>query len=158
MGIFSKKESLSAQDVRKTMQPFIEMVKDIEMKASAIDEMSKDWISKTEEVMGLIYSYKSKSIAESQRLIQLLMKGAITPEANSAAAKSFDFLSDQIDERISMITQSLIDSGMSFELGIEFHINSWKRASKISPKEIANFGKLMAGGTQWDWINETSWT
>lgn len=158
MGIFVKKESYSAQDVRQMMQPIIDLVKEIEKKASAIDGMSKDWISDTVETVALIYSFDAKCVAESQRLIQLLLKGAMSSAAHSAAMKSLNFLSDQRDERFAFITQSLIDSGMPYKLGIEFHKNSWKRASEISPKEIANFEKLMAGATKWDWINETSWT
>ena len=41
MGIFGKKETYSAQDVRQTMQPIIDLLKDIEIKANPVKSLNK---------------------------------------------------------------------------------------------------------------------
>jgi hypothetical protein len=157
MGLFSKKPSQNAQEVRQMMEPFLEMVYQIEGKASEIDLSSKGWIKESQEVFALIYVFNASVTVEAKKLIGLLLEGKISTAAHHAAMQTFNLLSDQIDARMADITQSLIDSGMSFKLGIEFFKNSWKRASEVSPIALAELEKEMGGSNKWDWINEKSW-
>jgi hypothetical protein len=157
MGLFSKKPSHNAQDVRQMMEPFLEMVYQIEGKASEVDQSSKEWVKEIQEVVSLIYVFNASVTIEAKKLIGLLLDGKISTAAHHAAMQTFNLLSDQTDARLGDITQSLIDSGVSSKLGIEFFKNSWKRATEISPIAMAELEKEMGGSTKWGWINETSW-
>ena len=157
MGLFSKKPSHNSQEVRQMMEPFLEMVKQIESTASGIDQSSNGWIEKTQEVVSLIYVFTASTTSEAKKLIGLVAEGKISTTAHHAAMQTFNFLADQTDERMALITQALIDSGMSYELGIDFFKNSWKRAKEISPMAMAELEKGMGGSTKWSWINKTSW-
>ena len=157
MGLFSNKPSQNSQEVRQMMEPFLEMVKQIESTASGIDQSSNGWIEKTQEVVSLIYVFTASTTSEAKKLIGLVAEGKISTAAHHAAMQTFNFLADQTDERMALITQALIDSGMSYELGIDFFKNSWKRAKEISPMAMAELEKGMGGSTKWSWINKTSW-
>ena len=157
MGLFSKKPSHNSQEVRQMMEPFLEMVKQIESTASGIDQSSNGWIEKTQEVVSLIYVFTASTTSEAKKLIGLVAEGKISTAAHHAVMQTFNFLADQTDERMALITQALIDSGMSYELGIDFFKNSWKRAKEISPMAMAELEKGMGGSTKWSWINKTSW-
>jgi hypothetical protein len=157
MGLFNKKPSQNAQEVRQMMEPFLEMVYQIEGAANEIDQSSKEWIKESQEVVSLIHVFNASVTVEAKKLIGLLIEGRISTAAHHAAMQTFNLLSDQTDARLADITQSLIDSGMSSKLGIEFFKNSWKRATEIAPMAMADLEKEMGGSTKWDWINEKSW-
>ena len=157
MGLFSKKPSQNAQEVRQMMEPFLEMVYQIEGAANEIDQSSKGWIQESQEVVSLIHVFNASVTVEAKKLIGLLLEGKISTAAHHAAMQTFNLLSDQTDARLADITQALIDSGVSSKLGIEFFKNSWKRAAEISPIAIAELEKEMGGSTKWGWINEKSW-
>ena len=157
MGLFNKKPTQNAQEVRQMMEPFLEMVYQIEGKANEIDQSSKDWIKETEEVISLIYVFNALTTLEAKKLIALLMEGKISTAAHHAAMQTFNLLSDQTDARIADTTQTLIDSGLSYKLGIKFFKNSWNRATEISPIAMAELEREMGGSTKWGWISKTSW-
>ena len=157
MGLFSKKPDHNAQEVRQMMEPFLEMVKQIEHTANEIDQASSGWIEKTQEVVSLIYVFTASTTLEAKKMIALVAEGKISPAANQAVMQTFNLLTDQTDERMALITQLLIDSGMSYTLGIDFFKNSWKRAKEISPKAMTELEKGMNGSTKWGWISKTSW-
>jgi hypothetical protein len=157
MGLFNKQPSLNAQDVRQMMEPYLQMVHKIEETANGIDQSSKGWIEKTQEVVALIYVFTASTTVEAKKLIGFVKDGSISPAANNAAMQTFGLLTDQTDRRMALITQSLIDSGMSYELGIDFFKNSWKRAKEIAPKEMSELEKGMDGSTKWSWISKISW-
>lgn len=157
MGIFNKKYSLSSNDVKQIILPYIEMIKEIESTASGIDQNSKDWIKQTEEVVAQVYVFTARTHIESKQLMKLFKEGTISDAAGNAAMQSLHLLTDQTDQRMAFITQTLIDSRMSYELGIKFFKNSWSKAKKIAPVEIADLEKDMGKQTKWSWINKTSW-
>ncbi len=157
MGLFSKKPDHNAQEVRQMMEPFLEMVKQIERTANEIDQSSSGWIEKTQEVVSLIYVFTASTTLEAKEMVALVTEGKISPAAHHAVMQTFNLLADQTDERMALITQLLIDSGMSYTLGIDFFKNSWKRAKEISPKAMAELEKGMNGSTKWGWISKTSW-
>jgi hypothetical protein len=157
VGLFSKKPNHNAQEVRQMMEPFLEMVKNIEYAANEIDQSSNGWIEKTQEVVSLIYVFTATTTMEAKRMIALVAEGKISPAANQAAIQTFNLLTDQTDSRMALITQSLIDSGMSYTAGIDFFKNSWTRANDVSPKAMAELEKGMNGSTKWGWISKTSW-
>ena len=157
MGLFNKKPIHNAKEVRQTIEPFLQMVHKIEDTANSINQLSEDWVAKTQEVVSLIYIFTASTTVESNRLMALSKENKITPAAADAAMQTLHLLTDQTDKRMAIVTQTLIDSGMGYELGIEFFKNSWKRAKEISPKAMAELEKGMNGSTKWGWISKTSW-
>jgi hypothetical protein len=156
MGLFGKKPTTTAVDVREMIQPIIDSYEQL---SELMNEESapNDFLDYALSGLTHFYLYEAIAALKGDEIYRLGVSGKISPPAFNAAMKSINLMSSSVDELMAEFTQTLVDWQIPYKKARELHKKAWLAAKLESPSGIKNLEVALEGKNKWDWINKESW-